>query len=79
MKLLMMLGAILGFGIGFAFSLFQQSPWPNVLWHAGIAAYVAGMLLRWWGRLWERNLRLALIEKESVAARPNSTSTFSKS
>lgn len=74
MKLLMLVGAILGFGVGFGFSLLQQSPWPNMVWHACLAAYVSGMLLRWWGRTWERNLRLSLLEKHAADIRA-STST----
>lgn len=67
MKLLMLIGALVGFAVGFVFSLLKESPWPHVVWHACIAAYAAGMLLRWWGRRWETNLRLALIEKQSAA------------
>lgn len=78
MKLLMLLGAILGFGIGFAFSLMQESPWPRVVWHACVGAYFAGLLLRWWGRLWEKNLRLALVEKEAATARAENALTSHK-
>lgn len=78
MKFLMMMGAMVGFGIGFGFSCLQKVPWPNVIWHACVAAYVAGMLLRWWGRLWEKNLRLALIEKEAANVRSEGPSTPTK-
>ncbi len=78
MKLLMLLGAILGFAIGFAFSLLQQSPWPRVVWHACVGAYLAGMLLRWWGRLWEKNLRLALVEREAATVRGTNSAKSTK-
>lgn len=71
MKLLMLMGAGLGFGLGFFLSLMRESSWPNVLWHACAGAYAAGWLLRWWGRRWEAGLRLALAEKQSDAARAN--------
>lgn len=75
MKLLMLIGALVGFGVGFLFSLLRESPWPNVVWHACIAAYAAGMMLRWWGRRWEENLRHALVEREQAAVRSQTTST----
>ena len=75
MKLLMLMGAILGFSVGCGVSLLQQSPWPNVVWHACLAAYASGMLLRWWGRTWERNLRLSLAEKHAAAVRASASPT----
>ncbi len=68
MKLLLLLGGLLGFGIGLLFSWAQQSPWPSSIWHACAAAYVTGMLLQWWGRAWRRNLEKSLIERHSLAA-----------
>jgi hypothetical protein len=69
MKMMMLTGAALGFAVGVTFSLLRQSTWPTVVWHACIAAYVAGMMFRWWGRHWTRNLRLALVEKQAAALR----------
>lgn len=65
MKMLMLLGAGLGLLIGGGFSLISDSPWPSVVWRAGIAAYVAGMLLKWWGRRWEENLRTSLLARRT--------------
>lgn len=67
MKLLMLLGAVVGFAVGLVFSLLQKSPGSQVIWHAALAAYAAGMLFRWWGRLWERNLRASLLAKQAEA------------
>lgn len=69
MKMMMLTGAALGFAVGITFSLLRQSTWPTVVWHACVAAYVAGMLFRWWGRHWTKNLRLALVEKQAAAVR----------
>ncbi|MBL9128898.1 MAG: hypothetical protein JNL97_14700 [Verrucomicrobiales bacterium] len=66
---MMLTGAALGFGVGITFSLLRQSTWPTVIWHACVAAYVAGMLFRWWGRHWTKNLRLALVEKQAAAVK----------
>jgi hypothetical protein len=60
MKPLMILGAIVGFLIGSGFGLVGNSPWPSTLWRACAAALVAGLLARWWGRVWLVNLRDAL-------------------
>lgn len=77
MKLIMVLGGLTGFAIGFGFSWAQGSPWPSVVWRAGIAALLAGILLRWWGRLWIRCLveshsdrQAALRKKRDSASSP---------
>ena len=56
MKLIMVLGGLIGFAIGFGFSWAQGSAWPTVVWRAAGMALLAGLLLRWWGRLWVRCL-----------------------
>jgi hypothetical protein len=62
MKLLLLIGGLLGFGIGFLFSWAQESSWPDCLWHACLAAYLASLLMRWWGRAWRKGLEEALAE-----------------
>lgn len=68
MKLIMVLGGLIGFVIGFGFSWAQGSTWPTVVWRAAGMALLAGLLLRWWGRLWVRCLRDARQEKQTIAA-----------
>jgi len=63
MKLLMILGGLVGFVIGITFGIAQESAWPSVIWRASIGAYVAGMLMRWWGRVWVRGLQEAHYER----------------
>lgn len=79
MKMMMLTGAMLGFGVGVTFSLLRESPWPTVVWHACVAAYVSGLTFRWWARHWMKNLRLALVEKQAAAVReatlPSNTAT----
>lgn len=65
MKALLLIGGLLGFGIGLIFSWAQESSWPSCLWHACLAAYLASMLLRWWGRAWRRNLEKSFAEYQS--------------
>ncbi len=59
MKPLMILGALIGFGIGILFGLAEHGAWPSALWRASAAALIASVLMRWWGRVWLQNLRAA--------------------
>jgi hypothetical protein len=76
MKLLMILGGLVGFVIGITFGIAQESPWPSVIWRASIGAYVAGMLMRWWGRVWVRGLQAA--HHERIASVNSNTGSHSK-
>ena len=75
MKLLLILGALIGFLTGIIFGLAGQSDWPSVFWHASAAALVSGLMMRWWGRVWMRNwksaleARLAELEAQRQAAK----------
>ena len=68
MKLIMVLGGLIGFGIGAGFSWAQGSAWPSIVWRAAVTALVAGVLLRWWGRQWMKCLREAQLERQALAA-----------
>lgn len=78
MKLIMVLGGVIGFGIGMAFSWAQGSSWPAILWRSAVAALVSGILLRWWGRLWLKCLsesyqeRQAALKKQAASTPSNS-------
>lgn len=67
----MLLGAMIGFSLGLALGLAGNAGWPTSLWRASAAAAALGLLLRWWGRVWMRNLHIALAERRAaeVAAR----------
>lgn len=67
MKMLMILGGLLGFGIGISLGLVRQSDWTSMLWRSALAAYGAGLLMRWWGSIWMRGLR-EVGEERLVAA-----------
>lgn len=60
MKPLMILGSLVGFVIGSGFSLAGNCPWPIVLWRACVGALLAGVLARWWGRIWLEGLQSAI-------------------
>ena len=67
MKLLMILGGCIGFGIGVSFGIASESGWPSTLWRAALTAYLAGLLMRWWGSLWMKSLKQVLLEKQAAA------------
>lgn len=57
MKKLMMMGGLMGFLIGLVFGLAQGVTWPALFLRASVATLAAGLLLRWWGRVWIRGLQ----------------------
>jgi len=63
MRVMMVFGGLVGFSIGLAFGLANASPWPSIIWRASFASLAAGLLMRWWGRVWMRSLREAQIER----------------
>lgn len=68
----MMLGGMIGFSIGLAFGIVQGSAWPSILWHASVAALVAGLLLRWWGKVCVNSLQQARRERAASSAKLDS-------
>jgi hypothetical protein len=77
MKLLLIIGGLLGFTIGLLFSWAEESSGSTCLWHACLAAYLTAILMRWWGDAWRRNLREALLERQA-RSEPLNTSMLSK-
>jgi hypothetical protein len=75
MKSLMILGGIIGFATGLLFSWAQKGAWPASLWHACLAAYLAGMLMRWWGNAWRKSLAASLNERQTFSSQPSSSPT----
>jgi hypothetical protein len=67
MKLLMILGGLLGFLISIAIGLAEGTSWQSLMWRASVVAYVSGLLFRWWGRVWFQGLRQ--IHQERLAQR----------
>ncbi len=63
MKKLMLLGGMLGFGIGAIFGRLQEASDSTILWRSCVAALAAGLLMRWWGKLWITNLKDTLAEQ----------------
>ncbi len=70
MRFWMILGGLIGFMIGISFGVAQGSAWPAVIWRASIATFVAGFLLRWWGRLWIKSLQQSYRDRLAADAAP---------
>jgi hypothetical protein len=77
MKLLLLVGGLLGFSIGLLFSWAEESPGPACLWHACLAAYLTAILMRWWGEAWRKSLIAAHRERQSKTE-PINTALLSK-
>lgn len=73
----MILGGLIGFSIGISFGVAQGSAWPAVVWRASVAAFLAGVILRWWGQVWVKSLRQANQERLSAPPKSGSTSATS--
>jgi hypothetical protein len=81
MKILMLIGAMIGFSLGIALGFAGQAEWPTMLWHACAAAAVLGWLMRWWGRVWTCGLRASLEHRralELTARQQNPSNTLAK-
>lgn len=76
MKLLMILGGLIGFGLGLLGGLLQGCAWPQVFGRACVAALLAGIVLRWWGQVWAKNFQKA-VEERSRQNGPAHTPTVS--
>jgi hypothetical protein len=74
MRLLLIIGGIVGFGIGLLLNWSDQSAWPSALWRACLTAYAAAILMKWWGSAWRKNLENALREREAQSEQTNASS-----
>jgi len=77
MKSYMIFGAIVGFLIGTGFSVTGDCSWSTAFWRGCVVALVAGVLTRWWGRVWLESLRDANRQRQYQrmvpAAKPKTT------
>ena len=57
MKLLILLGGLVGFVTGIGLGLIRENSLSSVVLHACVVMYLGGLLMRWWGRAWIRGLQ----------------------
>jgi hypothetical protein len=67
MKSLLLTGGILGFVCGFAFSFIHKEAWPVCLWHGGLSAFLASVLLAWWNQVWNESLKDAAADRQHTS------------
>lgn len=48
----MIIGGLIGFLIGILVGSAQDASGSTILWRSSVAALLAGVSLRWWGRVW---------------------------
>ena len=68
---MMSMGGFLGFGIGVGVGLMKEVAWPALFLRACVAALLAGLLFRWWGRVWLSGLKDSHLQ--AAAARKRAT------
>ena len=56
-RIMVLLGAFVGFAVGIGFGLARQGDTKWIFLKACVAAYLAALLMRWWGRLWIKSIR----------------------
>lgn len=73
MRLLMLIGGMLGFGTGVGFAWSENGERPSALWRGSLVAFAAGFLFRWWGKVWVRSLEEVHLKKLEDAAKEHGT------
>ena len=63
----MIIGGLFGFTMGVGIGIAKDSSWGSILWRASVAAYLSGLLFRWWGQIWVKGLKQAHSEKLAAA------------
>ena len=76
MKKFMITGGLLGFSIGLVSGFLQECDGPSVLWRASVAAFVAGILMRWWGRLWAQSVQEVCEQRLAAREQANNNPAF---
>jgi hypothetical protein len=67
MKKMMIMGGIVGFGLGLVTGLVKDISWPALFLRACVSALLAGLLFRWWGRVWIGGLKDSLNQAAAAA------------
>lgn len=79
MKSLLLLGGLFGFGIALNFNWTQESAWPALLGHVCVAASLAGLLMKGWGRAGRKNLAKAPPKRSGLSGHSSPPSALHKS
>jgi high-affinity Fe2+/Pb2+ permease len=66
----MIFGSVIGFLVAVGFGMANGSSWPNLVWHGCVAALIAAMLTRWWGRVMFNGLNEAIEQRRQASRNP---------
>ena len=66
MRLMMLLGGLIGFLIGLCMGAVNGGSMAEIFWKASVAACLAGIALRWWGKVWISSLQKELQNRTNV-------------
>lgn len=72
---MLMLGGFIGFGTGVILGVVQSGSWQDLIWKSAIAAYLGGLLMRWWGNLWVKCIKDSETLKRNAQQAITSTKT----
>ena len=70
MKALMILGSLVGFLVAVGCGMANGNSWPDILWHACVAALVTAVVTRWWGRVWFTGLNDSMEQRRHANRNP---------
>jgi hypothetical protein len=70
MKSLMLPTALFAFALAILAGVAVGNAWDSIFWKSSVAAAAGGLLGRWWGRAWIRNLERAGRTRAAAAALP---------
>jgi len=59
----MVIGGLIGFSIGLSMGWAHDCPPLTMLLRASVAAFLSGVVLRWWGRVWVKSYLQAQHQK----------------
>lgn len=71
MKKMMIMGGLIGFAIGVVTGLMKEVTPPELFLRACVSALLAGLLFRWWGRVWMTGLKDSLAQAAIAAKNAN--------
>lgn len=71
MKKFMIGGGLFGFLIGIVSGYVESADWASILWRSSVATVLAGLLLRWWAKLWVNTLHEVCRRKAADGLEPD--------
>jgi hypothetical protein len=75
MKKLMLIGGFWGFLLCLVCGLcIEGTEWPGILFRSALGCLGGGMLMRWWGEAWVKNLKTVHAQQRQALAKAQANS-----